>query len=116
MASVSSRSLSGVNRDTGEARHGLPHLRQSIGDIVSTPLGSRVMRPEYGSRLPRLVDLPVTRGWISSAQAEIGHGVGRWEPRIALRKCRVVSVEDGRVSIEADGDYLGDNVLIQVTV
>ena len=34
----------------------LDHIRQSILDIVSTPVGTRVMRPEYGSRAPRLVD------------------------------------------------------------
>ena len=33
-----------MNRTTGTAISGLEHLRQSVGDILSTPIGSRVMR------------------------------------------------------------------------
>ena len=38
------------------------HIDQSIGDILSTPIGTRVMRPDYGSRIPRLVDRPINQG------------------------------------------------------
>jgi phage baseplate assembly protein W len=33
-------------------------LRQSIADILSTPVGSRVMRRAHGSRLHELAHLP----------------------------------------------------------
>ena len=32
------------------------HLNQSIADILTTPIGTRVMRPDYGSNIPRLID------------------------------------------------------------
>ena len=47
-----------MNRHTGRAITGLEHLRQSVGDILSTPIGSRVMRREYGSLVPELLDHP----------------------------------------------------------
>nr|BFE89966.1 hypothetical protein GCM10020185_05020 [Pseudomonas brassicacearum subsp. brassicacearum] len=53
----------GVDRRTGQPLSGQAHLRQSIEDILSTPVGSRRMRPEYGSQMRRYVDLPVNEGW-----------------------------------------------------
>ena len=46
----------GINAYTGESLSGLDHLRQSIADILSTPLNTRVMRRDYGSRIPELID------------------------------------------------------------
>ena len=31
-------------------------IRQSIQDILTTPIGSRIMRRNYGSLLPQLID------------------------------------------------------------
>ena len=50
----------GLNATNGQALSGLDHLRQSIRDILTTRIGTRVMRRDYGSRLPDLVDSPVT--------------------------------------------------------
>lgn len=46
----------GMNAKTGKALGGVEHLKQSIRDIVTTPLGSRVMRRDYGCGLYELVD------------------------------------------------------------
>ena len=43
---------------SGKPISGLDHLRQSIADILTTPIGSRVMRRDYGSLLPGLIDQP----------------------------------------------------------
>lgn len=109
------QSLTGLNRATGQPLSGYEHLKQSITDILTTPVGSRVMRPEYGSHLPRMVDLPVNKGWISAVQAEIARSIGRWEPRLKLSRVNVQSVIDGRVNMVIYGDYQGDSVLLEVT-
>lgn len=108
------QSLTGLNRTTGQPLSGYEHLRQSITDILTTPVGSRVMRPEYGSHLPRMVDLPVNKGWISAVQAEIARSIGRWEPRLKLSRVSVKSVIDGQVNMTIVGDYQGDSVLLEV--
>jgi phage baseplate assembly protein W len=41
--------MQGMNRNTGRKLSGVDHLRQSIVDILTTPIGSRVMRRDYGS-------------------------------------------------------------------
>ena len=49
----------GVDASTGRALDGMQHLGQSIGDILMTPMGSRVMRRDYGSLLTELIDQPI---------------------------------------------------------
>ncbi|MEE2577407.1 phage baseplate protein, partial [Pseudomonas aeruginosa] len=41
----------GMDRRSGLPLSGLAHLKQSVEDNLTTPLGSRRMRPEYGSKL-----------------------------------------------------------------
>lgn len=105
----------GMDRRTGLPLSGIEHLRQSIEDILSTPLGSRRMRPEYGSKLRRFVDLPVTGGWKSSVQAEVARALGRWEPRLKLERVLVVSLVGGQITFQLTGQYLGDSAVLEVT-
>ena len=42
--------MNGINATTGAALSGMDHLRQSIRDILTTRVGTRVMRRAYGSR------------------------------------------------------------------
>lgn len=105
----------GMDRRTGQPLSGQAHLRQSIEDILSTPVGSRRMRPEYGSSLRRFVDLPVNDGWKSAVQAEVARALGRWEPRLRLEQVRVVSVIGGQITLEVKGAYLGDGVVLEVS-
>lgn len=106
----------GMDRRNGQPLSGVAHLRQSIEDILTTPLGSRRMRPEYGSQLRRYVDLPVNEGWKSAVQAEVARALGRWEPRLKLERVKVLAVLDGQVSLALSGRYLDDDALVEVTV
>ncbi|MEE1917539.1 GPW/gp25 family protein [Pseudomonas asiatica] len=105
----------GLDRRTGQPLSGLDHLKQSIEDILTTPVGSRRMRPEYGSHLRRFVDLPVNEGWKSAVQAEVARALGRWEPRLRLERVKVVSVLDGQIGLQLMGQYLGNAVVLEVT-
>lgn len=105
----------GLDRRTGQLASGLDHLRQSIEDILTTPLGSRRMRPDYGCNLRRYVDLPVNDGWKSAVQAEVARALARWEPRLQLERVTVVSVIDGQIGMRLAGQYLGDSAVLEVT-
>ena len=48
--------MTGMDRETGKPLAGTPHLQQSLRDILSTLLGTRVGRREYGSLVPEMVD------------------------------------------------------------
>jgi phage baseplate assembly protein W len=91
--------MRGINASSGKAIDGLAHLRQSIGDILSTPLGSRVMRRTYGSRLFQLVDAPVNRGTLAEIYAATVDALVTWEPRIAVERVRVEAIKAGRITL-----------------
>ena len=51
--------MTGMDRHTGRPLAGADHLRQSIADILSTPVGTRIGRRDYGSLLPELLAQPL---------------------------------------------------------
>lgn len=106
----------GMDRHTGQPISGIKHLRQSVDDILGTPLDSRRLRPEYGSKLRQFVDLPVNEGWKSAVQAEVARALGRWEPRLKLERVRVISVIGGRINLQIVGEYLGVSDMLEVSV
>ncbi|MES9873156.1 MAG: GPW/gp25 family protein [Candidatus Sedimenticola sp. 6PFRAG7] len=96
-----------MNAQTGQSLSGLDHLRQSITDILTTPVGSRVMRREYGSRLFELVDAPGNPGTLIDLYAATAVALARWEPRFRLARVHRNGVSaDGRTSITLEGRYL----------
>lgn len=105
----------GMDCRTGQPISGIAHLRQSICDILRTPLGSRRMRPDYGSSLPRMTDMPVTPGWKSAVQAEVARALQRWEPRLALSSVSVESIVDGSIALRLSGEYLGESMILEVS-
>lgn len=74
----------GIHATTGRALGGAEHLAQSIGDILTTPLGSRVMRRDYGSLLPELIDQPFNDATRLRLYGAAALALMRWEPRIRL--------------------------------
>lgn len=75
-----------MDAHTGRALEGLDHLRQSIADILTTPIGSRVMRRDYGSLLPELIDAPFNGATRLMLYGAIATALMRWEPRINLQR------------------------------
>ena len=51
--------MNGMDRRTGKPLAGADHIRQSIEDILGTPIGTRLARRDYGSDLPELMDQPM---------------------------------------------------------
>ena len=85
--------MNGMDRVTGAAIDGTLHLVQSIADILSTPIGSRVMRRDYGSLLPELIDAAANPSGRLAVYAATAIALKRWEPRLRLTK---VGLELGR--------------------
>jgi phage baseplate assembly protein W len=76
----------GMDRESGRALAGTDHLAQSIGDILTTPIGSRLMRRDYGSLLFELVDQPLNAATRLLIYAATALALSRWEPRLRLRQ------------------------------
>ena len=76
----------GMSRTTGAVLAGDAHLAQSIADILTTPLGTRVMRRDYGSLLFELVDRPLNAATRLLCIMAVAMAIARWEPRIAVKQ------------------------------
>lgn len=80
MASISQ--FKGINRQNGQAIESLEHLRQSLHDLLTTAVGSRVMRRDYGSVLPFLIDQPLNPRTLMQMRAAVVHCLTKWERRV----------------------------------
>lgn len=99
----------GMSRNSGKAVSGLDHLWQSVADILGTPIGTRVMMRDYGSRLFELLDRPVTEDLHVDIYAAIAEALDKWEPRFRLVWCKVVSIlSTGHVTVDLRGVYIPD--------
>lgn len=104
----------GMNAETGKRLEGLDHLRQSIRDILMTPIGSRVMRRDYGSRLFELIDAPINRDTITDLYAATAEALLRWEPRIDVTQVKITSAQPGKIELALYGNYLPDGRAITI--
>lgn len=96
----------GMHRTTGQAVDGLDHLSQSIVDILTTPIGSRVMRRDYGSLLPELIDQPDNGPTRLRVYAATATALMRWEPRLRLLHVALqTGVRPGQVVLDIEGFY-----------
>ena len=94
----------GMDATTGRELSGRAHLEQSVRDILTTPVGSRVMRRDYGSRLLELVDAPRGRGTLLQIYAATAGALARWEPRISLSRVRAAATGAAGVVLEIEGE------------
>lgn len=112
--------MPGMNAQTGRTLDGLEHIQQSVRDILTTPIGSRVMRRDYGSLLPELIDQPLHGATALRAYSATVVAIMKWEPRIRVQQItRTVSTErPGRLdlSISARRVDNGDAVNLSVPV
>jgi hypothetical protein len=95
--------MTGMDAVTGKPLAGLDHLRQSIADILATPIGSRVARREYGSLLPELVDQPMNAAGRMRLIAATALALMRWEPRIQLSNIAVEQVGPATFAVVLEG-------------
>ncbi|WP_429178594.1 GPW/gp25 family protein [Aeromonas salmonicida] len=91
----------GMNAATGRAISATNHIIQSVRDILITPVGSRVMRRDYGSELFYLIDQPQHQATRLRLMAATVQALINWEPRITITKVDVQSGGmDGSLTIE----------------
>lgn len=106
-----------MNRETGGAISTVEHIGQSISDILTTRLGTRVMRREYGSLLPELVDQPFNdvtrlRVYVASVMA-----IMRWEPRVSISRVQLGGATlQGQVVIDIEGRILDRNQALSMSL
>jgi phage baseplate assembly protein W len=94
----------GMDASTGKQLDGTAHLAQSIGKILRTPLGTRVMRRDFGSALFELIDFPANAANAMLIRAATALALRKWEPRLSIAKIGVSgALADGTLVISIAG-------------
>jgi phage baseplate assembly protein W len=103
----------GMDKHTGKRITDAAHIHQSCTDILTTRIGTRTKRRNYGSILPDLIDHPnnpVNRVRVMAATVL---ALTRWEPRIVITQVdygfdlsgeTVINIDSSRV--DASGSEL----------
>ncbi len=89
-----------MNAATGTTMATKAHIIQSCRDILTTRIGTRIERREYGSILPDLVDHPHNASNNLRLRAATVTALARWEPRIAIQQVVVGLDMQGKTTIE----------------
>lgn len=98
--------MRGMSNKTGGYLDDLEHLKQSIVDVLTTPLGSRVVCRDYGSVLFQLVDQPVNKELFPKIYAAVTTAIDKWEPRFKVEKIAINSIKEGHITLSLVGKYL----------
>lgn len=95
----------GIDRVTGQPLSGWPHVAQSLGVILTTRFGERVMRRWFGSLVPNLLGENMTTQTFVRFFAAVGSALEQ-EPRVRLIQVLPLSVSrDGSAELRIEVEY-----------
>ena len=106
----------GMNRNTGLGISDTEHISQSMRDILLTPVGSRVMRREYGSLLSALIDMPQNPALRLQIMVACYSAVQKWEPRIRLTAISFETGDAGEMYVDITGMRTDTGASVSTTV
>ena len=109
--------MQGMNAQTGRTITAAGHLGQSVADILTTPIGTRVMRREYGSQLVDLIDQPGNPATRLLCYAAIAMAVMRWEPRIRISRVQLTDASmAGQFALTIEATVIDSNEQQSISV
>ena len=106
----------GMSRETGRTLTDGDHIRQSVSDVLRTPVGTRVMRRDYGSMLFSLVDMPQTDALTLQMMSACYMALLKWEPRISISALTVERQFNGQMIVNLIGETKETGESLSLTI
>ncbi|EMN5862943.1 GPW/gp25 family protein [Pluralibacter gergoviae] len=106
----------GMNRSSGRSLTDTDHIRQSLSDILHTPVGSRVMRRQYGSLLSAMIDQPQTPALELQIMVACYMAVLQWEPRVQLSAVTTERQFNGQMVVNLEGELRSSGESLSLTL
>lgn len=97
--------MAGVSAITFAPLTGFDHVVQSIGVILTTRRGTRVMRRDFGSDVPGLLDRPLNTATMVDAMVAVAEALDAHEPRFQVQTVNVSGGAEGIARIDVAGLY-----------
>ncbi|WP_339760719.1 GPW/gp25 family protein [uncultured Hoeflea sp.] len=101
--------MAGIDRRTGKGLSNYDHALQSVEVILSTRIGSRVMRRQFGGGVAEILGRAVTPPLFALFQQLVATAIDTWEPRFQVRKITplgtVEQIRAGQVGMRFDVDF-----------
>lgn len=95
--------MHGMNSNDGsQVKNLTDHITQSIADIINTPVGTRLMRRNYGSLVPYMIDQPMNSATTLRLYSAIATALLVWEKRITLTAIALYINTNGQAQIELE--------------
>ena len=104
-----------MNINNGKTISEIAHIKQSVANILTTPIGSRIMRRDYGSRLFEKIDRPINGELIAEIYSDVIEALFIWEPRFEVEQITVQNIEKGKIIIDLEGNFLksGEKITLE---
>ena len=107
--------MAGMDRHTGKPLSGWAHVAQSIGVILTTFVGERVMRRDFGSDVPAALFKPTDDHNLILTFGAVAEAIEEWEPRFTLTHLAASGGADGHVNLRLDGVFEGETQSVEVS-
>lgn len=92
-----------MSRYNGSDLSEIEHIKQSLEDIATTPIGSRLMRRDYGTLLANLIDQPISEVLYLKIYSTLYTAYVRWEDRVDISQMNVVDIKNGQLILDIVG-------------
>lgn len=106
----------GMSRNDGRAITDEEHIAQSLSDILRTPVGSRVMRRDYGSLLSEMIDQPQNPALELQIKVACYMAILKWEPRVTLTEVTTERQLNGRMVVNVTGQLADSSESLSLTL
>lgn len=88
---------------------------ESIKRVLETPLGSRIMRPQFGSRLFELIDKSIDEEWVLNAIAYTYEAIEKNEPNVRVKKAEVLTADAVSIKIAYEENGAESEMSLELT-
>lgn len=101
--------MSGTDRRTGQLIETYESALQGVEVILTTRIGSRVMRREFGGGIAELLGRAITPPLFAIFRQLVATAIDTWEPRLQVRKVSATGSETeiraGTIGLIFEVDY-----------
>ena len=107
-----------VSRQNGQPISEIDHIFQSVEMILTTPIGSRVMRRDFGSLVPLLLDGPINQSTLTAIYSAANEAIATWEPRVTVigTSADLTKAQEGIAELTVVLQIAGEETAVVVSI